>query len=132
MTVEFRSPGPVPFHGDPKKLTRIFLNGLDNAVKYSPAGSTVHFSVTGDDHGIVAEIRDAGPGMTDDEVAQIFDRFHRSDEARQKNPSGSGLGLPIARWLAVAHGGEIVVESQPGAGTTFRLLLPPPVESGEH
>jgi len=76
-------------------------------------------------HGIEVEVRDTGPGIDVEELDHVFDRFHRSALARQMNPGGSGLGLPIARWIAREHGGDIEAMSSPGGGAIFRIALPP-------
>ncbi len=124
IAIDLKASGAIPFKGDGNKLTRMFLNILDNAVKYSPRNSKVSISLclTADD--IVAEVRDLGCGIKSDEIDLIFDRFHRSEDAREKHPAGTGLGLPIARWIARAHGGDILVESGLGEGTIFRVVLP--------
>jgi heavy metal sensor kinase len=124
MDVEFKSSGSIRFRGDRNKLTRMLLNLLDNAVKYSPPGSTISVSTHFERDEIVVAVSDDGPGIDAGELAYIFDSFHRLEEAREKNPSGTGLGLSIARWIARAHGGEIEVESQLGQGSTFRVSLP--------
>jgi heavy metal sensor kinase len=124
ITIGLKAAGPIPFKGDASKLTRMFLNILDNAMKYSSRNSKVFMSMYPTSEGIVAEVRDMGPGIRSGEIDRIFDRFHRSEEARDIYPSGSGLGLPIARWVARAHGGDIFVESESGKGTIFRIVLP--------
>jgi heavy metal sensor kinase len=124
MDVEFKSAGSIRFTGDRSKLTRMLLNLLDNAVKYSSPGSTISVSTHFEREKIVVAVSDDGPGIDAGELDYIFDSFHRLEEAREKNPSGTGLGLSIARWIARAHGGEIEVESQPGQGSTFSVSLP--------
>jgi heavy metal sensor kinase len=124
MDVEFKSAGSIRFTGDKSKLTRMLLNLLDNAVKYSSPGSTISVSTYFEREKIVVSVSDDGPGIDAGELGYIFDSFHRLEEAREKNPSGAGLGLSIARWIARAHGGEIEVESQLGQGSTFRVSLP--------
>ena len=122
--IEFETPDPTPFRGDKSKINRMVLNILDNAVKYSPRGSHVSVSVESEGEWITVAISDNGPGISDDELENVFDSFHRLDEARGMNPSGVGLGLSIARWIARAHGGNITVESQLGRGSTFKIGLP--------
>jgi heavy metal sensor kinase len=124
VTMEFRSSGKLRFYGDQGKLTRMFLNLLDNAVRYSQSGQAVAFSLSVEGPSIVATIKDYGLGIEAEELDRIFDRFHRLENAREKNPAGSGLGLPIARWIARAHGGEICARSRSGEGTTFEVVLP--------
>jgi len=124
IDIQFNSAGLTPFRGDKNKLSRMFLNLLDNAVKYSPPKSTISVSVTLESEGIIAAVGDSGPGIKSDEVESIFNPFHRLEEAREKNPSGSGLGLSIARWIARAHGGDIRVESRLGRGSAFKVVFP--------
>ena len=128
VSVELRHMTQAPFHGDRALLDRLLLNLLDNAIKYSPAGSTVEV-VMGEVPGahIVAVI-DHGSGISPNAQARIFDRFYRSDAARVRTAGsmtdGAGLGLAIARRIAVAHGGTLeLAVSRPGL-TEFRLTLP--------
>lgn len=109
--------------GDPSWLHQLFANLLHNAVKYTPEGGCVE--VDGrrlDGRGVVVRVRDTGVGVEAQEVPKIFERFHRVG-ARQEMP-GAGLGLPIAREIARAHGGSIEVESREGQGSTFTVELP--------
>jgi len=124
MIIDFSSKGTSRIRGDADKLNRLFTNILDNAIKYSPRSGRVIVRIVGNDTGVVATIEDNGPGIPSDELPNIFKRFHRGEEARKVNPSGAGLGLSIALWVARAHGGDIHVESSPGKGTTFSVILP--------
>jgi len=121
---------------DPDIVTQIVLNLLDNAIKYSPAGgvrlSAYTFSqqvsraaAQGGDE-LQINIADDGPGIPDEHIGHIFERFYRVDRARSRELGGVGLGLSIARELAHAHGGAITVHSTPGEGSTFVLHLPLP------
>jgi signal transduction histidine kinase len=114
---------------DPDRLEQVLWALMDNAVKYSPAGSTidVHLGLTHADAGDrVSEIaiRDQGVGMDPTTRANAFEQFFRSDDARRLVPDGSGIGLYAARGLVVAMGGGISIESEPKVGTTVRLTLP--------
>ncbi|HEX4527206.1 MAG TPA: HAMP domain-containing sensor histidine kinase [Gaiellaceae bacterium] len=108
---------PTVVRADPVLLERAVLNLLDNAVKYSPPGAPIEVTVR-EGEVIVA---DHGPGVADEDVARIFDRFYRSAGARSK--PGAGLGLAIVREAARAHGGDATVESSP-RGARFHLTLP--------
>ncbi len=110
--------------GDSNKLVRMFVNILDNAIKYCPPGSMVFVSLLQGNQGTEVEFRDTGPGIDLEELDHVFDRFHRSALAREMNPGGSGLGLPIARWIARAHGGDIEAMSRPGEGAHFKVSFP--------
>ena len=108
---------PTTVRVDPVLLERAVSNLLDNAIKYSPPGAPIEVSVR-DGEVIVA---DHGPGVAEEDVARIFDRFYRAAAARSK--PGAGLGLAIVREAAEAHGGRATVESSP-KGARFRLTLP--------
>ena len=102
----------------------MLTNLIDNGIKYTPAGGQV--LVTGEKGNDIAviRVRYSGPGFTTEEAEKIFNRFHRTSQARQHNNRGSGLGLSIARSIALAHQGEIKVESIPGTGSTFSVSIP--------
>jgi signal transduction histidine kinase len=114
---------------DPDRLEQVLWALMDNAVKYSPAGSTIVVRlelVQGEAGDRVSEIAitDEGVGMDSTTRANAFEQFFRSDDARRLVPDGSGIGLFAARGLVVAMGGGISIESEPKAGTTVRLTLP--------
>jgi two-component system, OmpR family, sensor histidine kinase MprB len=108
---------PTHVKADPVLLERAVSNLLDNAVKYSPAGAPIEVSVRGGE----VVVADHGPGIADEDLPRVFDRFYRAATARSK--PGAGLGLAIVREAAEAHGGRATAESSP-AGARFRLVLP--------
>ena len=112
---------PVIVDGDPDRLHQITVNLLANAVKFTPPGGTVTLTVTPMDHLARLQVSDTGPGILADELPHVFERFWRgaASEAR-----GSGIGLAIVAELAKAHGGRATVDSVPGEGATFTVLLP--------
>lgn len=118
---------PVTIQGDPAKIKQMLLNLLTNAIKYNqPHGEIrVTGALTASDSGPRAQISvsDTGLGMSREHLAQIFQKFYRADADTSAN-AGAGLGLAISKHIVEAHGGEIWVESQPGAGTTFHVVLP--------
>jgi two-component system, OmpR family, sensor histidine kinase MprB len=118
---------PTLVTGVPARLERAVGNLIDNAVKYSPPGEPVEIAL----HGTQLTVRDHGPGISEEDLPHIFDRFYRGAEARGR--PGSGLGLAIVRLLAAQQGGSIAAESAPGGGTLMRLRLPraEPIDSGE-
>jgi signal transduction histidine kinase len=116
--------------GDPDRLKQLFLNLIDNALRYTPTGGTVTLRLTRRRDWVALDVADTGPGIPAEHLPWIFDRFYRIDQPRSHGSGGSGLGLAICRWIAEAHGGRIEVTSQVGAGSTFTLFLPA-VESGE-
>jgi signal transduction histidine kinase len=125
---------PIRVLADPGHLRQLALILLDNAIKYTPAGGSVEISVArhacaegGASRGqsrAAFQVRDTGIGIAPESMPYIFERFYRGDRARVRDERGSGLGLAIAKWIVDAHQGEIVVESQPGAGARFLVLLP--------
>jgi two-component system sensor histidine kinase MprB len=104
-------------HGVPATIERAVANLLDNAAKWSPPGGEVEVAVR---DGQVT-VRDHGPGIDEEDLPYVFDRFYRANSAR--GMSGSGLGLAIVRQVAEAHGGEVVAERPEGGGTLIRLRL---------
>lgn len=107
--------------GDSDGLIRLFVNLLDNAIKYTQQGRIIISARLKDDTSLEVIIRDTGVGITPEHLPHIFDRFYRVDGSRSTN--GIGLGLAIAQNVARAHGGNIVVESKVGQGTTFTVFL---------
>ncbi|MBI5029315.1 MAG: HAMP domain-containing protein [Chloroflexi bacterium] len=112
--------------GDPDRLKQLFLNLMDNAVKYTPTGGQVTLSFGHDDNGDCAQVSvsDTGVGIPEQDLPKVFDRFYRVDKARSREKGGTGLGLSIAKWIVDQHGGKIDVASQLGKGTTFTVCLP--------
>lgn len=114
---------PVP--GDRSQLERVVLNLLTNAVKFSePEGVvTISLAPEPDDERVRLSVVDRGIGITPEEMPKLFTRFFRSDEARRRVIQGTGLGLAVVKEIVDRHGGEIVVDSAPGAGTTVTVRL---------
>ena len=98
------------------------LNVLQNAVQHTPAGAAVTVDISQDADAVAIRIGDAGSGIAPADQARIFDRFVQLDPARRGH--GSGLGLPIARWIAEAHGGTLTLEHSGPGGSTFCVRLP--------
>jgi signal transduction histidine kinase len=109
--------------GDPDKLAQLFLNVLDNAVKHSPRGATVHVRANRDDGAILVRVRDSGSGLPQGAQTRLFQRFYRGENAQR---DGAGLGLAIARAIAQAHGGSIRASNVDGGGAEFTVRLPVP------
>jgi signal transduction histidine kinase len=108
-------------------LRQLLLNLLSNALKYTPSGGVVRVRLRHHpSEGLVLEVTDTGIGIPPEELPHIFERFYRVDKSRTRSDGtdGLGLGLSIVRWIVEAHGGSIQVESQPGHGSCFRVLLP--------
>ena len=101
---------------------QVFINLLDNAAKYSPADSPLDISASIEGEQCLIQIADRGPGLDPQEAEQIFDKFYRGSQAKQK--VGTGLGLTICRAIVKAHGGKIWVENREGGGSVFKILIP--------
>ena len=114
----------VLLRGDQTALTQLFINLVDNAVKYTPAGGQVTVASRPDRTQVHVSITDTGPGIPPEHLPRIFDRFYRVDKARSRSMGGAGLGLAIAMAVARAHGGDITVETKPGQGSVFTVTLP--------
>jgi len=117
--------------GDRDRLEQVLGNLLENAVKYSHEESEVNVTVIDEDDRVLTSVRDSGIGIPDDELNQVFERFHRGRQVSSSNYGGLGLGLYIARQIVERHGGQIWVESVEGQGTTFTFSLPTEKVSSE-
>jgi two-component system OmpR family sensor kinase len=115
---------PATVIGDELRLRELVLNLVQNGVRYSHPGGKVELALTKDGETARITVSDQGIGITPQAQGRIFDRFYRSDEARAHSPKGTGLGLAISKWIAEAHHGRITVESTPGQGTRFTVILP--------
>ena len=113
-------PGTVQAHAS--ALGELFGNLLDNAVQYTPAGGSVRVEVARTEDEALVTVRDTGPGIRPEDFERIFEPFYRAKA--QKAIPGTGLGLPIAKRIAEAHGGRIDVQTAPGQGAAFRVFLP--------
>jgi signal transduction histidine kinase len=109
---------------DPDRLTQVLRNLIRNAIAHTQQGDRVTIAAHAHDALLEITVSDNGPGIPQDQLEQIFERFHRTDAGRSRDTGGSGLGLPIARAIVEAHGGKIQAKSPPGRGATFRLSLP--------
>lgn len=107
---------------DRGKVRQVISILIDNAIRYTPPGGEVVVRARRQDGRAAVEVSDNGPGIPEEQVPHLFERFYRADPAR--STEGTGLGLSIAEQIAAAHGGGIEVESVPGEGSTFTLLLP--------
>ena len=109
---------------DVQKLYQVFLNLLDNAIKYSDSGARVDVEIEEDDSTLTVRIRDTGVGIPKEDLNQLFERFYRVDKDRSRATGGSGLGLAISRQIVEMHGGSISVESEVDVGSVFEVRLP--------
>ncbi|HWK80974.1 MAG TPA: ATP-binding protein [Thermomicrobiales bacterium] len=118
-----------PIALDRVRIEQVLLNLVHNAIKFTPPGGTITIGVERGDGVLVTRVTDTGVGIPEAEQERLFERFYKSDKAR--NSGGTGLGLAIAKNIVLAHGGEISVESRPDEGATFRFTLPLTRKSGQ-
>ncbi len=110
--------------GDRDKIVAILTNLVGNALKYTPAGGKVEVNVNQEPDRLIVEVVDTGIGVSREDAEHIFERFYRAKDTRVEDITGSGLGLSLAREMARLHGGDITLQSEPDAGSTFTLTLP--------
>ncbi len=129
---------PAPVLGDEAKLRQVVGNLVGNALRYTPEGSPIELAVgvrtvDGEARSII-EVRDHGPGISDEDASKVFERFYRADTSRTRETGGSGLGLAIVAAIVGSHGGSVRVEDTDGGGATFVVSLPcrdePPTHAG--
>jgi len=116
--------GDVRAAVNPALLEQAVGNLVDNALKYSPAGTPVELACDESDEGVLVAVRDQGPGIGPEHLPRVFERFYRVDKARSRSMGGTGLGLAIVKHIAQAHHGRVAVESEVGKGSTFTIILP--------
>ena len=121
VTIEAPHLPEIPFRGDEGLLRQLVLNVVQNAIQHTPPGGSVAIDVRQADD-ITVRVSDTGPGIAPADRARIFDRFVQLDAARRAN--GTGLGLPIAKWITEAHGGTLILERSGPTGSTFCISLP--------
>jgi len=114
--------GGVTVHADRTRLEQAAANLIDNAVKYTPRGGRVSVEIDGDGASARLIVRDTGPGVPAGELPRIWDRLFRGDKSRAER--GLGLGLSLVKAIVEAHGGTVAVDSEPGKGSTFTMILP--------
>ncbi|HFI0158268.1 TPA: cell wall metabolism sensor histidine kinase VicK [Streptococcus suis] len=115
---------PIWVEIDTDKMTQVLDNILNNAIKYSPDGGTITFSMKTTDNQLIVSISDEGLGIPKADLPKIFDRFYRVDKARSRAQGGTGLGLAIAKEIVKQHQGFIWAKSEYGHGSTFTIVLP--------
>ncbi len=120
---------PLPrIWADGERLQQVFTNLIGNAMRYAPQAGEgqpeVRLSARRDGEGVRFSVSDNGPGLSEEALAHLFDRFWRADRSRSRAQGGSGLGLAISRAIVEAHGGRVWVENNRGRGTTFNVTLP--------
>ncbi|HEV7167296.1 MAG TPA: HAMP domain-containing sensor histidine kinase [Micrococcaceae bacterium] len=118
----------APTSGDEAKLRQVVANLMGNCLRYTPAGSPVEIAVgseeSGGKHQAVLQVRDHGPGISEEEAPRIFERFYRADSSRNRDTGGSGLGLAIVSAIVASHEGTVRLSDTPGGGATLTIRLP--------
>ena len=117
-------PDMPPIRADETRFQEVLYNLLENAVKYSRENGEIRLQAERCGPEIVISVSDNGIGISRDDLPRIFERFYRADKARSREFGGTGLGLSIVKHIAQLHGGRVEAESEPGKGTTIRVLLP--------
>jgi len=119
VTVGVEAAAAITAEIDPVRIREVLINLLSNALRHTPAGGAVMVRIAIDAGNVSVRVRDTGAGMSPEDLARAFDRFHKGTDSH-----GSGLGLTIAKGLVLAHGGDISASSEPGRGTTVAFTLP--------
>lgn len=109
---------------DKDLMRQVWINLLNNSIKFSSHGNSIYISLEIQDNDVVVRLRDTGIGITEKDLQHIFERFYKGDKSRQSRETGSGLGLTIVKKIVDIHKGEVQVESRVGVGTTFTIQLP--------
>jgi signal transduction histidine kinase len=118
------APEDMVIVADEELIHRLALNLVENAVKFTPKGGRVDVAVQAENGVCAIRVTDTGVGIAPADQQRIFERFFRGDRARPQNAGGAGLGLPIARWIAEVHGGELRLERSDAEGSVFVAVLP--------
>ena len=124
VVIELHTDGVPSVPGSGRDLALLVRNLIDNAVRYTPSGGRVDVSVSAEDGRVVLQVADTGMGIPQRDLSRVFERFYRVDRARSRETGGTGLGLAIVRHVAENHGGEVTVQSELSAGSTFVVRLP--------
>ena len=124
ISIETELSGKLPVLGDEERTGQILAALLDNAVRFTPGGGSITVAGSRDDGRVEATVNDTGPGVADEHLPRLFDRFYRAEASRARSDGGTGLGLAIARDLARVQGGELVAANAKNDGAVFTLTLP--------
>ena len=115
---------PLMVAGNQQLLEQLWLILLDNAVKYTPEGGQVRFSMQAVNSHLETTVADTGIGIASSDLPHVYDRFWRADKVRSRDAGGAGLGLSIARWIVDSHHGEIEIASEAGRGSQVTVRFP--------
>lgn len=118
-------PVRIPVRADVSRLSQAYFNLVSNAVKFTPPGGSIRLHLDDSEPGRLAlAVTDTGIGIAEENLSRVLEPFEQVDDGLNRNYEGMGLGLSVARVLARRHGGDIVLQSEPGKGTTASLVLP--------
>ncbi len=124
ITMESSAEAELSARINPALLEQALVNLINNAIKYSEPGSKVRVEGVKTAEGVMVRVRDSGCGIAREHLPRLFERFYRVDKARSRKQGGTGLGLAIVKHIVQTHGGQVSVESTPGMGSTFTIVLP--------
>jgi two-component system phosphate regulon sensor histidine kinase PhoR len=125
INLTLKAPPELPLiQADRRSLEEVFTNLISNAINYSPDGGQVAVNITPQKNFLEITVSDNGVGIDPEELPKIFDKFYRVKHPKTRQVIGTGLGLAIVKGVIDSHRGTIAVESEPGVGTTFRIILP--------
>ena len=125
IQMEYESTPPLEGSVDSIRIRQVLFNLIGNAIRHTPQDGRIIIQAKRDALGINVSIQDSGDGLTQEELASVFDRFYRADKSRSRETGGTGLGLSIAKAIVEAHGGQIRAESDGlGKGCTFSFMIP--------
>ena len=124
ITLHKQMEANVTVLGDEARLMQVIMNLLDNALRYTDTGGTVTLVLEKTSTHALLRVQDTGCGIPAEHLPHIFERFYRVDRARSRSAGGTGLGLAITKWIVTMHDGTITVESHPGKGSLFSVILP--------
>jgi two-component system phosphate regulon sensor histidine kinase PhoR len=124
VRLELRAIRPVSVEADPDRLSQVFVNLIDNAIRHTPSGGNVAVELDANGNDAILRVRDTGVGIPYRDIPHIFERFYVVDRSRTRESGGAGLGLAIVKGIIDAHGGTVATESMLGSGTLFTVRLP--------
>ena len=124
LRLELRAMRPVSVEADPDRLSQVFVNLIDNAIRHTPSGGSVTVELDANGNDAIMRVRDTGVGIPYRDIPHIFERFYVVDRSRTRESGGAGLGLAIVKGIIDAHGGTVATESMLGSGTLFTVRLP--------
>jgi signal transduction histidine kinase len=124
ISVDINADEPVKMEGEDSRIKQVIVNLLDNAVKYTPEGGRIWVDVRAENERAILEVSDTGPGIREEAIPYVFDRFYRAENVRAGEVEGSGLGLSIVKAICIGHGGSVSASNLPSGGCRIRAEFP--------